>query len=968
MVKKIKKLLKKIRLKRTTVLVLVFCAMFAVLIQRLFSLQIIHGKEYADNFELNITKERTIKGTRGNILDRNGKPLAYNQLSYSIILEDNGTYDSTREKNLTLNHIAYELLNILKKNQENTDITFHIVLEEDGTYGFDAEGFTLDRFKADIYGEAYIDKLDEEKLKASAKEDMEYLCSEKRFALVDSKKPYTKEELNTYGLPESFTPEEALEIVKIRYILSTNGFKKYVPVTIATNVSEVTVAEVMERKDELQGVDITEDSIRVYKDAESMAPLIGYTGKADAQELEELRKQGGKYSTDAIIGKSGIEQKMETQLQGKNGSETVFVDTMGKVLGINDKSRVEPSSGNDVYLTIDSDLQRICYDILEQKIAGILSATIINAKEFKLEGLETGTADTANIRTPIYDVYNALIENNVLDINHFKAEDATELEKQVYSLFQQKQSEVFVQLKEELTKENPAVYKDLPKEMQEYQSYLVNSFLITKTGILSSDQIDSTDPTYVAWTKEETISLKDFLTYAAGKNWIDISRFSAKGDYLDTTEVYEALADYLTEALNDDKGFSKLLYKYMLHEDTISGAQLCMLLYDQGVLEPDETAYKGLESGTKRAYDFMIQKISNLEITPAQLALDPCSGSVVITDVNTGETLACVTYPGYDNNRLANNMDTDYFAKLNQDLSRPFYNKATQQLTAPGSTFKVVTAVAGMEEGIVTDGYTVLCGGKFDKIPDGPNCWLRSGHGHMNVVSGITNSCNVFMGQIAYDLGTDEDGKFSNELGLQKLEKYADMFGLTEKSGLELFEESPKFSDTDAIRSAFGQGNHNMTTSQLARYVTAIASRGTSYELSLLDKVTDSDGEIIEDYSPTVNGDMDVSDHTWDLVHQGMRGVAKNNVYLSNLGVTVAGKTGTAQEDMSRPSHALFVGFAPYEEPEIGVAVRIGNGYASSNAVEVAKDILRYKYKLADESEIVTGAATSTDLSNTRTD
>lgn len=968
MVKKIKKLLKKIRLKRTTVLVLVFCAMFAVLIQRLFSLQIIHGKEYADNFELNITKERTIKGTRGNILDRNGKPLAYNQLSYSIILEDNGTYDSTREKNLTLNHIAYELLNILKKNQENTDITFHIVLQEDGTYGFDAEGFTLDRFKADIYGEAYIDKLDEEKLKASAKEDMEYLCSEKRFALVDSKKPYTKEELNTYGLPESFTPEETLEIVKIRYILSTNGFKKYVPVTIATNVSEVTVAEVMERKDELQGVDITEDSIRVYKDAESMAPLIGYTGKADAQELEELRKQGGKYSTDAIIGKSGIEQKMETQLQGKNGSETVFVDTMGKVLGINDKSRVEPSSGNDVYLTIDSDLQRICYDILEQKIAGILSATIINAKEFKLEGLETGTADTANIRTPIYDVYNALIENNVLDINHFKAEDATELEKQVYSLFQQKQSEVFAQLKEELTKENPAVYKDLPKEMQEYQSYLVNNFLITKTGILSSDQIDSTDPTYVAWTKEETISLKDFLTYAAGKNWIDISRFSAKGDYLDTTEVYEALADYLTEALNDDKGFSKLLYKYMLHEDTISGAQLCMLLYDQGVLEPDETAYKGLESGTKRAYDFMIQKISNLEITPAQLALDPCSGSVVITDVNTGETLACVTYPGYDNNRLANNMDTDYFAKLNQDLSRPFYNKATQQLTAPGSTFKVVTAVAGMEEGIVTDGYTVLCGGKFDKIPDGPNCWLRSGHGYMNVVSGITNSCNVFMGQVAYDLGTDEDGKFSNELGLQKLEKYADMFGLTEKSGLELFEEAPKFSDTDAIRSAFGQGNHNMTTSQLARYVTAIASRGTSYELSLLDKVTDSNGEIIEDYSPTVNGDMDVSDHTWDLVHQGMRGVAKNNVYLSNLGVTVAGKTGTAQEDMSRPSHALFVGFAPYEEPEIGVAVRIGNGYASSNAVEVAKDILRYKYKLADESEIVTGAATSTDLSNTRTD
>ena len=127
MVKKIKKFIKKVGLKRTTVVILVFCVMFGVLIQRLFALQIIHGEEYADNFNLSITKERTLKGTRGNILDRNGKPLAYNQLSYSVILEDNGTYDSTREKNLTLNHVAYEILKILKAHNETTDIPFHIV-------------------------------------------------------------------------------------------------------------------------------------------------------------------------------------------------------------------------------------------------------------------------------------------------------------------------------------------------------------------------------------------------------------------------------------------------------------------------------------------------------------------------------------------------------------------------------------------------------------------------------------------------------------------------------------------------------------------------------------------------------------------------------------------------------------------------------------------------------------------------
>ena len=140
MAKKIKKLLKKIGLKRTTVLILVFCILFGVLLQRLFSLQIIHGKEYAENFNLSITKERTLKGTRGIIFDRNGKPLAYNQLSYSVILEDNGTYETTRERNLTLNHIAYEVLNILKKHNEALSVDFHIVLDEEGNYAFDTTG------------------------------------------------------------------------------------------------------------------------------------------------------------------------------------------------------------------------------------------------------------------------------------------------------------------------------------------------------------------------------------------------------------------------------------------------------------------------------------------------------------------------------------------------------------------------------------------------------------------------------------------------------------------------------------------------------------------------------------------------------------------------------------------------------------------------------------------------------------
>lgn len=966
MVKKIKKFIKRIGLRRTTVLTLLFIGLFAILLQRLFSLQIIHGQEYADNFNLSITRERTIKSTRGNIRDRNGQLLAYNQLSYSVTLEDNGTYDTTREQNLTLNHVAYELLQILQKHEESTDISFYIDLDDNGEYVYTASGFTLNRFKADVYGEAEIDSLEEDELNATAQELMDYMCSEERFALVNNKSPYTAQELSDHELPESFTPEETLEVVKIRYILSTNSYQKYIPVTIATNVSEDTVAEIMERKDSLQGVDIEEDSIRVYDDAEYFANIIGYTGKASAEELEALEEEGyDDYSTDAIIGKSGVEQLMETQLRGQDGSEEVVVDRLGKILDINENSKVDPVAGNDVYLSIDKDLQKVVYDVLEQKIAGILVENIVNTKTFEyVEGM-----DTAEIKTPIYDVYYALIENSVLDIGHFSAEDATTLEQTVYSLFQQRQSQVFSEISSELTSENPTAFQDLSEEMQEYQQYIVSDFLIQDTGILSEGAIDVSDSVYKAW-QNGTISLKEFLTYAAGENWIDISRFSAEGEYLSSSEVYTALSEYLTESLSDDEGFSKIIYKYMLQSDMISGTQLCMLLYDQGVLEQDENTYNSLASGSLRAYDFMIQKITSLEITPAQLALDPCYGSAVVTDPKTGETLACVTYPGYDNNRLANNMDSDYYNHLLEDLSRPLYNKATQETRAPGSTFKVVTAIAGIEEGIVDSNYGVVCDGAFHfpNSSDFVKCTNIYGHGYMSVVSGIANSCNDFFGQVAYDLGTDSNGEFSDSLGLETLNKYAKMFRLNEKTGLEIEESEPQLADADVVRSAIGQSNAQYTTSQLARYVTTIASRGTSYDLTLFDKVTDADGNVLEDYSPEIKGDLDVSDSTWSTVHEGMRGVATRNPILSSLDVAVAGKTGTAQEDLSRPSHGLFIGFAPYEDPEVAMAVRISYGYSSGNAISVANDIFSYMYNLEDESEIVSGTANTDNISTAQTD
>ena len=961
---KIKRFFKKIRIKRTTILVLVFVFMSATLVRQLFELQIIQGEAYISKFESRTTKKRVIKSTRGNIYDRNGEELATNVLAYSVTFEDNGTYDSTREKNLTLNGIAYKVLKILESNGDSISTGFHIVLDESGNYAFDVdEGFTLNRFRADIYGEPLIDNLTKKQKNATADQMIEFMSGKEGFSIVlYGDNAYTKEELTSHGLPENLSKQDILELSKIRYALSTNSFKKYMAVTIASNISEKSVAAIREDQPELQGIDIVEDSVRKYINDASMGPILGYTGQASSEELEELRQKNPDYSNDAIIGKSGIEKYMETSLQGTDGEETVTVDNLGKVLKIDDSTRVEPVAGNDTYLTIDSSWQSAIYQILKQRVAGILLSKIEASKTY-----DFSVNDAAQIKIPIYDVYNALIANSVIDISKFSDANASDTEKNLYAKFQQKQQQVFDTISNRLTGDNPPAYKDEDSQMQEYLTYICDDLLTNTLNILKSDSIDTSDETYKAWKNDESISLKDYLNYAASQNWIDISQISTSNEYLDSEEIYQALTNYIIDYLKTDTGFSKLLYKYMLQEDTISGEELCVVLYEQGVLSKEDELYQTMLSGGLDAYTFMYRKIASLEITPAQLALAPCSASAVITDTTSGDVLACVSYPGYDNNRLTNNMDTDYYAKLSTDLSSPFFNKATQQRTAPGSTLKILSTVAGMSEGVIDDGTYIECTGSFDLVTPPINCWNKQGHGALDIRGAIGQSCNVFFSTIGLELGKDSEGNFSEARSLGMLQKYASLMGLDKKTGIEISEASPQISDKNAVPSYMGQGTNMFTTSQLARYASTIATSGTIYKLSLLDRVTDSKGKLIKEYPSETEGQLDISSNIWDDIHDGMYRVVQTHDQFNRLGVEVAGKTGTAEIDYYHPNNALFVGYAPVSEPKYAISVRISNGYASGNACLAANDIFKYIFGLADESTILTGYAAS-DTSNVSND
>lgn len=954
-------------LGRMIVLGIAIVIVACVLVGRIFYLQIVNGQEALEDFTLKIQKERTINASRGKIYDRNGKVLAYNELAYNVTIED--IYESGRTKNANINSTLMKVIDVVERNGDSVIGDFNIILNENNQFEFLVSDTKLLRFLADIYGKSEISDLKYEQQTASAQDVIDYLCGYRMYGIGEYSDPENPND--TFEVGKGYTKKQILQLVTIRYAMSLNSYQKYIPTVIANDVNEKTVATLMENSELLMGIAIQEDNVRKYKDSSYFAQITGYTGKISEDELYTLNTQQiteenirttrsrNDYILTDSVGKSGIEQTMETYLAGTKGSETVYVNNLGKV--IESTKTVDPIAGNDVYLTIDRDLQVATYDILEQSLAGILVGKIQNIKEYK----PTENTKAKDYIIPITDVYNSLFANNVIDLEHLAGEDAQDNERAVYTAFLEKKDKTFDRLINELTV-TETVYENLSDEYKVYESYITS--MLSENGVIKSKEIDTQDETYLAWKVDETISLAEFLKYCISKNWVDVSKISLSTSYSDSNEVYDRLVDYIIERLDDSQAFAKKMYKYMIINDNISYRQICMLLIEQEAISVTDEAQNKFITGRTTPYEFMIYLVENLYITPAQLALDPYSASCVVTSTD-GEVLALVSYPCYDNNRLANSIDAKYYARLQADLSKPLWNYATQQKTAPGSTFKMVTATAALEEGYINTTSTHVCTGVFDKFEDTQyKCWIYPGaHGSINVSGAIQNSCNCFFYEMGYEMSMVGD-KFNETAGLNKLAKYVEMYGLSAKSGIEIEESEPEVSDEYPVPSAIGQGTNNYTTVGLARYVTAVANSGTVYDMTLLKKVTDASGNLIVEYSPSIRNTIDISTSHWNAIHKGMRAVVENKAYYSNLGVNVAGKTGTAQESKTRPNHALFVSYAPYENPQYTVSTRIAYGYTSEYAANVTRDIYKYIFKLEDEDSILTGTATTMEASNVNAD
>lgn len=340
---------------------------------------------------------------------------------------------------------------------------------------------------------------------------------------------------------------------------------------------------------------------------------------------------------------------------------------------------------------------------------------------------------------------------------------------------------------------------------------------------------------------------------------------------------------------------------------------------------------------------------SSLEKTIQSIGNDCNAGAAVVLDVNTGDTLAIASYPTYDMSRF----NEDYSLLL-ENTSNPMINRAVCGLYSPGSTFKPLTAIAGIQTGAVSSSEHIECTGVYRFYEDyQPTCWIWSEykltHGNQNTTQAIENSCNVYF----YELG--------RRLGIETLDEYAKKFGLGEYTGIELTEEasghmaSPEYKEEvvsniidrawfggDTLQAAIGQSYSLFTPVQLANYCATIANGGTRYKVNLISSIRSSvDGSLVEKFEPKVVEKIDIEPSTMQKIHDGMKKVVDEGSASSifeGYPIQVGGKTGTAQLGTGA-NNAIFIAFAPFEKPEIAIAVVLEHGERGTNAGRVARDV-----------------------------
>jgi penicillin-binding protein 2 len=356
-------------------------------------------------------------------------------------------------------------------------------------------------------------------------------------------------------------------------------------------------------------------------------------------------------------------------------------------------------------------------------------------------------------------------------------------------------------------------------------------------------------------------------------------------------------------------------------------------------------------------------------------------GVAIVMHPQTGEILALVSLPTYDNNLFTQGISARDWQRLSENPHRPLLNHAISGGLPPGSVFKIVVAAGALQEGVLTPYTRLACPGKIvvpnKYYPNDPGqaqpfyCWNQGGHGWLDVVGGITHSCDIFFYKVG---GGFEETRFDG-LGVDRIAQYAELFGFGEPTGVELPAEigglvptsrwkrltyGESWSTGDTYNLSIGQGYLFVTPLQMLNAVNVVANGGTLYRPRIVHHVTDDQGNMVQPFEPEIIRTLPIDPEHWTLIQQGMEGaVAYGTAPRARIeGLRIGGKTGTAQycddialatgicgEGLEQPTHAWFTAFAPVEEPEVSVIVFLYNGGEGSvSAVPVVHDILEYYF------------------------
>lgn len=356
------------------------------------------------------------------------------------------------------------------------------------------------------------------------------------------------------------------------------------------------------------------------------------------------------------------------------------------------------------------------------------------------------------------------------------------------------------------------------------------------------------------------------------------------------------------------------------------------------------------------AQNALKKRVDTLNISAAR----KCAAAVVVEDIHTGEILACATYPSYDNNEWK-----EKYSEWAEDETAPLWNRAVMSTYEPGSTFKPCTAIAALEEGIIDDEFKWNCTGAYTYYSDHTfYCAHHTAHGTNNVTDAINVSCNCFF----YETG--------RKMGIERIDEWATKFGLGQKTGVEIPEATGHVSSPeerkaaggtwyagDVITTAIGESDNQFTLLQLANYVSTIANGGTRYTPHFVRAIKTADyKKTLQQTQPEVAQTLDISKHTLQLVREGMLKVGTIGfcrTAFADLPVTAAAKTGTSDVvkiidgKKVEGNNGFLISYAPYEDPEIAVAVVVETADSGSLTAVVAADIYDYYFSPKEDTGTV---------------